>query len=332
MDSGILKLFRQLQNKSNLKPNRKLFIFLFFLILSSCFWLLNILNNDFVSTINYPVKYKNFPDDKIVVNELPKKLELQIKASGFILVRYFLSPSIPPILFDINSFYQKEAIISTTTNVYLLTNLAKDKIQAQLQYRIEILDINPDTIHVQFATVSNKRIPIKPKLNIKFEKQFMLNGNITLTPDSIEVSGPSTMLDTINYIETQEIEFEDLNKTIKSTVHLFIPLELKYNTNKVLINIPIDKFTETTINIPLFVINIPENVKLKMFPNEIKATFMVPMSKYSEIKAQHFSFFVDFNETDSLNLHKLKVHSGAIPEHIHNLNYQPFFIDYIVEK
>lgn len=332
MDSGILKLFRQLQNKSYLKPNKKLFIFLFFLLLSSCFWLLNILTNDFVSSINYPVKYKNFPKDKVVVNDLPNELELKIKASGFMLMRYYLSTSIPPLQFDINSFYEKKAIISSTTNVYILTKLAKDKIQSQLQYKIEILDINPDTIYAQFATVINKRVPIKPNLKIAFEKQYMINGNITLSPDSIDVSGPSSVLDTLSYIETPKIELDDVNKTLKRTVFLQEMADLKYSKNRIIVEIPIDKFTETSINIPITVRNIPDNVNLKMFPNEIKATFMVPMSKYSEIKSQHFSFFVDFNETDSLNIHKLKVYSGIIPESIHKLTYQPLFVDYIVEK
>jgi len=332
LDSGILKLFRQLQNKSYLKPNKKLFIFLFFLTLSTCFWFLNVLTNSFVSTINYPVKYKNFPEDKVVVNNLPNELELEIKASGFMLVRYYLSTSIPPILFDINSFYEKHAVISSTTNVYILTKLAKDKIQSQLQYKIEILDINPDTIFAQFATVISKKIPVKPNLNISFEKQYMINGNITVTPDSIEVSGPSSILDTLLFVETPKLEFEELNKTIKRTAFLQEIPELKFVKSRVVVEVPVDKFTETSLNIPISILNIPENVNLKMFPDEIKATFMVPMTKFSEIKAQHFTFNVDFNETDSLNVHKLRVYAGNIPESIHKLNYQPSFIDYIVEK
>ncbi|OFX42158.1 MAG: hypothetical protein A2046_10885 [Bacteroidetes bacterium GWA2_30_7] len=332
MDSGILKLFRQLQNKSYLKPNKKLFIFLFFLVLSSCFWLLNILTNDFVSTINFPVKYKNFPIDKVVVNELPQELQLQIKASGFMLVRLYLTATVPPILFDINSFYEKKAIISTTTNIYIITKLAKEKIQSQLESKIEILEIYPDTIFAQFATVASKIIAIKPNLNISFEQQYMLNGNITVTPDSINVSGPSSILDTLQFVETTELELEELNKTVKKNVFLQEVADLKYSIKRIVIEIPIDKFTETSFNVPISILNIPENVKLKMFPNEIRATFMAPMSKYSEIKAQHFSFYVDFNETDSVNIHKLKVYSGITPELIHNLSYKPIFVDYIVEK
>ncbi len=80
--------------KKNIKMDRKLIIFLFFVVLSTIFWFLNQLEDEYVTDISLPVHYTNFPSDKILVNELPDHLDLRVRAFGYKLLEYKISKKI----------------------------------------------------------------------------------------------------------------------------------------------------------------------------------------------------------------------------------------------
>ena len=51
--------------KKNLKADRRLVVFLFFIVLATIFWFLNQLDEEYVTEIPLPVRYTNFPEEKI---------------------------------------------------------------------------------------------------------------------------------------------------------------------------------------------------------------------------------------------------------------------------
>lgn len=78
--------------------------FWFFLILSTVFWFLNELNQVAVTELSFPVKYINMPRDRVLVNDLPQELRLQVQAPGYTLLRYKLSKRQVPITLNIESY------------------------------------------------------------------------------------------------------------------------------------------------------------------------------------------------------------------------------------
>lgn len=332
MDSGLLKLFRQLQNKSYLKADRKLIIFFIFLLISAFFWLLNALDNKYTTKINYPVKFKNFPEDKIIASEIPQNIELKIQAKGFIILRYYLSTTLPPIMFDINSFYEKKSVKTLNTNIYIITNLVKEKLQNQLSSELTILDINPDTIQIQLSTSVTKKIPVVEDLDISYKSQFMLSGKIKIVPDSVEITGPSNIIDTINFVKTKKSIFKDLDKNISRNISLLEIENTLISSNRVIIEIPVEKFTESSFEGKISVINLPTNVSIKLFPSEVKAKFHIAESQYFQINTNSIKFFIDYNNIDSINKTKLKIEHEPLNDIIKNFTFHPEYIDYIIEK
>ena len=80
--------------------NRRVLIFFFFLFLSVLFWFLTAMNQEYTATISYPVRFYRFPEEKVLVNEMPDRLELTVNATGYTLLRYQWTSRISPILFD----------------------------------------------------------------------------------------------------------------------------------------------------------------------------------------------------------------------------------------
>ncbi|NOZ46540.1 MAG: hypothetical protein GXO79_07125 [Chlorobi bacterium] len=333
MKYKLLKRFLIIRNFIRQKIDRKVIIFLFFLCISTFFWLLNALSKEYITNIHYPVRYSNFPKNKVLVGDLPVKLDIRVKAFGFTLLKYKIKPSLAPINLDLRSttFYQSSNL-HKTANYYILTRYERDKIDKQLSSEIQVIEISPDTIHFQFVNVIQKKIPVKANLNVAYEKQFMQNGKIIIEPDSIIIKGPQTILDTINYFKTKNEKFVNVSDTITENVELLTIKNVKTSKSKVKIIWPVEKFTETTIFIPIEISNLPDTLNMTIFPKKLKVSFLVALSNYEKVKEFMFKAFVDYSKiNESLN-DKLKIELIKYPDFISSIKQYPLNVEYIIEK
>lgn len=330
MGSGLLNLLQQFKNQGRVNLNSRLVIFFFFLLLSTFFWFLNTLSKDYKTEIVYSVKYKNYPEDKVLLSNLPNEFKLKVNAYGYSLLRYYFSTSLPPIVIDVNSLYESRV----RNKFFVLTSQTKDKISKQFKSEIEILEISPDTLYFEFADMINKKVAIKPNIDVSFQKQFKQSANITIEPDSILVSGANSILDTLKYVFTQRQKFIKLNNTISRNILLEKVQDLKFPDNRVNITIPVEKYTENNFLIPLEIINKPDDIKMQLFPNEVRVTFLVSISQFNELKSYHFKAFVDYSDLQNnlSNKLKVKVECNKNDAFLYSVRTSPSLVEYIIEK
>ena len=96
------------------------------------------------------------------------------------------------------------------------------------------------------------------------------------------------------------------------------------------LNIPVEKFTEKELEIPVQIKNKPENVNIKFFPSEVKITFMVGLSEFEDINAADFSAVVDYN-TVLLKKENPEVEIEKKPSNIEILRISPDRVEYLIE-
>ena len=76
------KIKESIDNKIFKRIDRKILVYLVFVGVSTIFWFLNELNNNFNTTVDYPIRFTHLPKNKILTNELPRNLQLNRKAAG----------------------------------------------------------------------------------------------------------------------------------------------------------------------------------------------------------------------------------------------------------
>ena len=64
------------------RNSREFLIFLFFVFVSFCFWLLQILNDDYETEFSIPLRMKNVPNNVVLTSELPSELKIGVKDRG----------------------------------------------------------------------------------------------------------------------------------------------------------------------------------------------------------------------------------------------------------
>lgn len=329
-------LFQQINlpfNKKKTKVNKKLVIYAFFVVLATIFWFLNALSKEYTTTVTYPVDYVNFPKDKVLINELPAHLTLKVNADGFDLLRYKMSTSFLPITFNVNAFTDNRMEQGVTLKYQLPTSHIKDRISQQISSKINLLSVSPDTLVFKFSNVVHRKVAVKADLKLNFEKQFMLSGSVGVDPDSVIVSGPSIVVDTIPWVLTRNMEFSQLTRSTKRNVSLEYIKGLEFTPKRVVVHIPVEQFTESDKRVNIEIENLPDSLRMRLFPNKIKVSYLVGLNRYETITKDQFRVVVDYPSSENPqegNL--LKVRIVQYPNYLKNVRFYPPNVEYIIEK
>lgn len=316
--------------KEVIKLNRKVITFLICVLASCFFWLMMTLSKQYTIIINFPVRYINFPVDKVVANQLPENIDIEIESNGFNLMLYKIRKRNDEILMDVKDAKPLPA----KNHFYLCSNSRMDKITSQFNSEINIVRLFPDTVFLNFNKKVTKRVPVKANLKLTFQNQFQQKDSVLLTPNFIEVSGAADVIQKINEVETVPMEFNNVNKPLSFKLDIFKTNELKFvqlSQNAIHGVVNVTKFTEASILIPIEVDNIPIGYSLKTFPDKITVKYNVAFENYEKMNASLFRAAVDYKKIEP-GINKLKVQLVKFPAEIKAVKINPERVEYIIKK
>ena len=318
-------------NLSKASVNKKLYVFLVCLFISTFYWLINVLSNQYNSDIEVNVHYNNQPPDFIILSKLPTILKVNISTDGYNLLGYQLKLKKPKVEINLSE-YQFDELQNKHEILFkdFLPTLSK-----QLGSKMTINEISPKIVQVILDKKMVKSLKVIPNVKLTFKNQFQLFDDIIVVPNMVEVSGPASMLDSINVIPTSLVEINDIEssliKKIKLNNDFIIAHHLQIKNSDVEIKINTDKFTEYKLNLPVIITNTSDTVDIDVIPMSIEIKFLIPLSKLALLKPEEFEILVDFNEL-SANYKKLKVHLVKHPDFIKNITLKPAKVEYVLKR
>lgn len=312
-------------------PNKgRVITFLVCLFVSAFFWSLMTLSKEYSIMEHFPVQYINAPKDKVVSNNLPEDIGIEIKARGFALMAYKFRKQHSTITLDM-----KDARAFNRNNVsYLVTNSRIDKINAQLNKETHVIKVNPDTIFINFNKKVSKLVPVKSNLKLQFSKLYNLTDCVTIQPRFIAVSAEAAVVNKIDFIETQPLVLENISTSTTVKLALLKKDEYKhveFSQPNVKASIKVAKFTEASLELPVEIDNLPPGYSFKAFPDKVLVKFNVAFENYEKINASKFRVVVDYKKIDKQS-NKLKVQILKVPEGVRNIKLVTERVEYIISK
>ena len=271
--------------------NKKLNVFSLFFLLAFLFLVLSKLSKTYTQTVTFKTNYVNVPENKVINTSGDQKLEVLISSLGFNLLPYYFHAKTLDIDFE-------KDVTSKNGHYLWISNVSKYTIEKQLGKSIKIISIKPDTLKFLFESLETKIVPIELDSKVTFASGYDMLFQLKTLPDSIRVIGSKSTLNKIQSIKTELFKRNDVNSEIMDSVTLIIPKtnsELKLSQNKVKVAGLVEKFTEGTIDVPVSIINLPDNVKINYFPKEVSVSYYVPLSNYKNIKDLDFKIVCDYN-------------------------------------
>ena len=316
-------------NKKKIKAfftSKDALIFLFFLFLSFSFWYLNSLRKSYEITISVNIEYINIPIEKVNVDALPKTIQVTLKDHGSYLLLYKIR-RIEPVLLNL-----KEVGVSNNNSLFISGDVLQYHIKSQLHNTTTIVKIKPQEIIIPFVEKSSKKLEVKHTGNISFAQQHNFSGNVNIVPLHVVVYGDKNMVDTMQYLYTVRTDFKNLRDTMQKIIPLKKTPGIEYEVDDVNIHIPVEKYTEKTIEIPITGINFPPEMELRTFPAMLNVSFFVTFSKFNSINSNDITATIDYNDIISGKTSKQKPIVKTNNPFISNIRSNPAIVEYIMEQ
>ncbi|GAO28965.1 hypothetical protein JCM15548_11112 [Geofilum rubicundum JCM 15548] len=198
---------------------------------------------------------------------------------------------------------------------------------------MELVDINPDTLFLNMDRLTDRKVPVRLNGEISFEKQFILADSIRFVPDSVLISGPASVVDTVMAVYSKPLVIEKLKEDYSQKIALQKHPSLKLGHNEVAIHIQIEPFSEKTISVPIVVFGLPDSLRMKTFPSSVEVTFRAGMSQFDKVSPEDFMVLVDAEEVLKADRPtRLRVRFDKIPNNIQSYDFSPIFVEYFLEK
>lgn len=332
MDSSLLKQFSSFLHREKTRFNQRVVIFLFFLGVSTLLWYLSRLNSDYTTEVEYPISLVNIPREKVIVGTPPKSITLRVSGFGYSLLRFKIAAPLSPIVINLNQT-QLMQLPAPHTRSFVLTSRVRNIIASQLSSDIQLIGIKPDTLFIEFTDLVSKRVKVLPNFRYTLARQHMLSGSILVEPDSISISGPASILDTITQMRTQLLVAEGIDNTSSFSLNLQPINQIGFSHRKVNLTIPVEKFTEFELEVPVNVTNLKNGSKVILLPPVVKLQCYAPIGRFDGIKPAGFNVFIDINDFDAQSgNNRVRVQIGSHPDFIRVVDFNPKFVEFYFEK
>ncbi len=307
-------------------PERKRVI-----VLISCFllavagWLIMALNKNYVYTAKTVLVYKNFPQNKAFHPLQSDTVDLKVEGTGWQLL--FARLRINPQSIDIS-------LDKLKNKNYILFSEQLYNVNNQLETSQKIISVKPDTLYFDFSKRTVKRVPVKLVSMLMFANQYGISGPITISPAYVTVSGPAEELKLIEDWKTDTLSLNNVQYTTKTRLAMVHNQMKNVSTfpASVEVRIPVEEFTEKTVEVPLKVINNKEYHDIKLYPKKVQVTFQVPLSSYQQVDEQFIEAVLDLNEWKQLAHETLRVKITRFPDFCKLVKCSPAKVNFIIEK
>ncbi|TVQ08456.1 MAG: hypothetical protein EA364_15535 [Balneolaceae bacterium] len=254
------------RDKDDIPQSERVVVFIFAFMIALSMWLLVNLGRDYNLTLNLPVLHADPPDGKAFITEIPRNANTTVSGEGWKLISIYNNP--PQVIVPVDE---------GTINVF-------EAVQGSLSNfpDVSVSKVQPMIVNVATEEKMEKRIPIRNDVTIETRRRFNVIGEISLTPDSVTVSGARSLIEPIEYWPTEARELDDVKEDLDIEVQLRKAQRLIHlQTEKVRIQAEIAEFTEAEVRVQVTTRNLPAGRRVSYSPTMLTIRYDVPINQYN---------------------------------------------------
>lgn len=305
--------------------NKQFLIFLFFLALSTVFWIFQTLNETYEEEFLVPVELRNVPSNIVITTDLPSNLHVQLRDKGSQLLSYRYTRHFKPVVVDFN------AVSTGTGHVTLRGSELLRQISSQLLPGTQMLTVKPDTLDFYYNFGQCKRVPVVLQGEVRASRLFAVS-NTVLKQDSVMVYASKEQLDTITGAYLQPLNLRNLSDTTQVSSGFMRSRGIKFVPEQVDLTVCVDRLVEKTVSVPVQQVNFPATKQLRTFPSSVNVTFQVAMGLYRRITRESFVIVVNYEDLLKNRSNHCTLSLKTIPEGVIHARIHPAEVEYVIEE
>ncbi len=306
--------------------NKEFLIFLFFLALSGCFWLLMSLNETYEKEYCIPVSLTGVPHNVVMTGNISDTVRVTVRDKGFTLLTYSYGRKLRPLSFRFSSYAGTER-----GKGYVPVADVQKQVLAQLYGSSRLVSVKADHLDFFFNYGLSKRVHVRFAGKISMGKTYYM-ANTTISPNVVTIYASKQLLDSINTVYTQSVNLENLQDTIRRTVGLRQVRGVKIVPDSVQVAFYPDVLTEESMEVPITAVNMPDGKVLRTFPAKVNVRFTVGARMFRSIRADMFRVEVDYNDIEEQPSDKCTLRLVKWPRNVSLAQLEISQVDYLIEQ
>jgi len=302
---------------------RKVSVFLSCLLIAVCSWLFFALSNNYVYEVNSKLNFINPPLNKAYHPLQDDTVTLKVRGTGWQLL--FSKLKLKPRIVDVS-------LQSLNSGQYVTISKQLNNINLQFESNQKVISVTPDTLFFDFTKRITKRVPIKLVSRLTFQKAYGVSGAVKLEPATVVITGAAEDLKGIKFWQTDSLSLENVNSTINTKIGFQKGLRNNVNVypNVIKVEIPVDEFTEKTLEIPIEVENNPGR-EIKIIPERAKITLLTALSNYPGIERESIKVSVDYDDWAKHKYPQLPIRITKFPPFCKLVKTDPQIVDFLIK-
>ena len=291
------------------------------IVFSIILWGTISLSEDYYSNIEIPLRITDFPPGYTIASEVPKKMTIKLKGSGWKLFSLNVGQDVS---YNV-SVNGDSGLINITLLEYLTDN-------RWVISELEVIDIIPSSLSVSIERIIEKKVPIVSNLNLDFKAGYGLATNIELNPDSVIVSGPVSVVKNLTQLRTKELLLSSLDKKVEQRIGFIDLPGTIYGTDFVTVTLDIQRVVDKQFDdINVNVLDVPRNRDVVLLPNKISIGVRGGIDILGKLNKDQFEAFVFYRQVVLDTLGNV-VPQVRLPENTNLLYLKPERLRYIIKK
>lgn len=268
---------------------RKFNVFVFFVLLALIYSMISKLTSNYTKTIVFVVKPVDVPSDQVVLDQSIDSIRLELEGYGYNLAKYYIDqPIIEISLNDLNKVKSK----------YQWTKQRNfSDLQSKFNKSVRLVSSSVDQIEFIIEQYESKKVPVELKLELDYKSGFDSFNEYKLSKDSIMITGPNSLIDTINMIQTHKLVLNQIDSEINTKIRIK-PSEnnnITHSDTELDFQLKVEKFTEESIKVPVTIVNIDDNMKINYYPKVVSVLYRVSIREYKSVNPMDFRVECDLN-------------------------------------
>lgn len=315
-------MFKNLRESLN---QRKVQIFLLFLLVAFLLRLVSKLSEQYTKQSNFWISYTNQPDSIFIKSSTRDQIPVRLEASGFNFLSYTWQPKVVQIDLSRLSFRNR--------SYYVPKSDFQGQIEDQLSGSMRLLDIGVDTLFIDYVSVKEKTVPVRVSMPYEAAQNHLIDGNIRIDPAEVTIKGPHEEIDSIQSVATLPVERAELDADFEFKEKLRLDERLEYTVlqpSSVTVSGTIYRFSEKLIEIPVTVLNVPQGTEIKTFPESVKILCRAKSDRLKALSEADFSATADYEQLTSDQL--LRVSLQVQPEDVPSVQLLDTQLEFILRR
>lgn len=304
------------------KPGRTKAFFIC-LIIASFLWLVHSLNTVYTYTLKVPVTFKNQPQNKKPLFQIPEHLSLDVKASGLKLALILLNKPFKQLEIDFNT------LKSVNRNQNYVLSASQLNFKSIFNFETQVKHIIPDTLYFSEKNGYQKNVPVKIPLYVKCQEGYGYK-KPSINPSFVTLWGDSVRISKIDTIYTQALTLSNLNKNVSTQLELLkTDLQVYTSSGEASIFIEVAKLVEQVITLPVTDIHSSFQQRVNIFPSSVKVKFTAIQNSFNAEDTSLFKATID-SEKINRQTKKCPVLLSTYPGHVTIMNIDPSEVEILI--